>query len=225
MSRSATASRWLLAFVSAPLFAQTLADLDQAATKAHNDWFKLASDLDVRVARMLPCDAQATAAIEETGRAATARIVALTAYTRAAADQAAQDVVMARDIQRVEAARIAGAPADRTDMEAERNAIQSQLTSLGESVRQKLTLTAAFDDLRIIEAMVRDRTNMAATNASAAQSAARLYEDLAKSLEAREVALRKQVTALEDERLRWNGYYTARLARARIECSVTGIGR
>jgi hypothetical protein len=225
MSRSATASRWLLAFVSAPLFAQTLTDLDQAATKAHNDWFKLASDLDVRVARMLPCDAQATAAIEETGRAATARMVAMTAYTRAAADQAAQDVTAAREIQKTEAARITGAPADRTDMEAERNAIQTQLTNLGESVRKKLTLTAAFDELRIIEAMVRDRMNMASTNASASGSAAKLFEDLATSLEHRETGLRKQVTALEDERLRWNGYYTARLARARIECSVTGIGR
>lgn len=225
MSRSATASRWLLACLSAPLFAQTLADLDQAATKAHADWFKLASDLDVRVARMLPCDAQATAAIEETGRAATARMVAMTAYTRAAADQAAQDVTVARDIQKNEAARITGASADRADMEAERNAIQAQLSNLGESVRKKLTLTAAFDELRIIEAMVRDRTNLAATSASASDSAAKLFEDLAKSLEQRETGLRKQITALEDERLRWNGYYTARLARARIECSVTGIGR
>jgi hypothetical protein len=225
MSRYATASRWLLALLSAPLFAQTLADLDQAATKAHNNWFKLASDLDVRVARMLPCDAQATAAIEETGRAATARIVAMTAYTRAAADQASQDVTAARDIQRSEAARITGAATDRADMEAERVAIQTQLTNLGESVRKKLTLTAAFDDLRIIEAMVRDRTTMASTNVSASESASKLFEDLAKTLEQREAALRKQVAALEDERLRWNGYYTARLARARIECSVTGIGR
>jgi hypothetical protein len=110
-------------------------------------------------------------------------------------------------------------------MEAERSAIQSQLSNLGESVRKKITLTAAFDELRIIEAMVRDRTNLAATSASASDSAAKLFEDLAKSLEQRETGLRKQITALEDERLRWNGYYTARLARARIECSVTGIGR
>ncbi len=225
MPRAATVSRYLVALLCAPAFAQGLADLDQAATKAHNDWFKLASDLDVRVARMLPCDAGATAAIEETGRAATARIVALTAYTRAAADQAAQDVGMVREIQKSEVARMSGAAADRTDMEAERAAVQTQLATLGESLRRKLTLTSAFDELRIIEALVRDRTSMAATTASASDSASKLYDDLTKSLEQRESALRKQVSALEDERLRWNGYYTARLARARIECSVTGIGR
>lgn len=225
MSRIATASRWLLAVLCTPLFAQTLADLDQAATKAHNDWFKLAADLDVRVARMLPCDAGATAAIEETGRAATARIVALTAYAKAAADQAAQDAATARDIQRSEAERISGAAADRTDTEAERTAIQTQLTNLSESVRKKLTLTAAHDDLRIIDAMVRDRANMLSTSTSASESAAKLFEELATSLEAREAALRKHLTALQDERTRWNGYYTARLARARIECAVTGIGR
>jgi hypothetical protein len=225
MSRIATASRWLLAALCTPLLAQTLTDLDQAATKAHNDWFNLASDLDIRVARMLPCDAGATAAIEETGRAATARIIAMSTYARAAADQAAQDATTAREIQRSETARISGAGADRTDMDAERTAVQNQLTNLGESVRKKLTLTAAHDDLRIIEAMVRDRSNMVATSASVSESSLKLFEDLATSLEQREAALRKHLTALQDERTRWNGYYTARLARARIECSVTGIGR
>jgi hypothetical protein len=86
-------------------------------------------------------------------------------------------------------------------------------------------LTAASDELRAIEALVRERANLVTSNASSTEGALKQFEDLALSLEAREEALRKQIPALEDQRTKWNGYYTARLARARIECSVTGKAR
>ncbi|MEI9814410.1 MAG: hypothetical protein WDO18_17995 [Acidobacteriota bacterium] len=162
---------------------------------------------------------------KKTGRAATVRIVALTAYTKAAAEQAAQDVSMARQIQRAETAYLTSVGTERTDTELERTDIEAQLTSLAESLRTKGTLTSAYDGLRTIEGTVRNRATMVTTNASAAEGPLKQFEDLAVLLEQREAALRKQITALEEERTKWNGYYTARLARARIECSVTGIGR
>lgn len=124
----------LFALASGAVSAQrNLATLEQSAKKAHTDWLRLASNLEVRVARMLPCSPAATAAIEDVSRAARVRIVALTGYAEAAAEQAAD--------------------------------------------------------------------------------------------ENRRAALRRQVGELFEERSKWNAYYNARLARARLECSATGAGR
>lgn len=124
----------LFAIVSVAASGQkNLTTLEQSAKKAHTEWLRLASNLEVRVARMLPCSPAATAAIEDVSRAARVRIVALTDYAEAAAAQAAD--------------------------------------------------------------------------------------------EKRQTAFRQQVGALFEERSKWNAYYSARLARARLECSVTGAGR
>jgi chromosome segregation ATPase len=216
----------LFALLCGPAWSQSsLSELEQASAIAYSDWFKLASDLDLRLARMLPCDPAAATTIEETGRASTARIVALTAYAKALAEQVSKDAKMARQIQRSETAYLTSVGTERTDTENERAAIDGQLAKLAESVRKKVSLTAASDELRAIEALVRERANLVTSNASSTEGALKQFEDLALSLEAREEALRKQIPALEDQRTKWNGYYTARLARARIECSVTGKAR
>jgi hypothetical protein len=215
---------WAAASVSA--FAQTSSsDLEQAALGTNTTWFTLASSLDVRVARMLPCDGAATAAIEEVNRASTARLVALTAYLKAITDQAAADVVTARQIQREETAYLTAVGTERTDTEQERAGIETQMNNLAESVRKKVSLTAASDELRQIEASVRERANLVTTNASSAEGSLKYFEDFAATLERREAALRKVQASIEEERTKWNGYYTARLARARVECSAMGGGR
>lgn len=216
----------LWAVTATAAFAQTsLSDLEQAALSTNTAWFTVASSLDVRVARMLPCDAAATAAIEEVNRASTARLVALSAYVKAAADQAAADATIARQIQRDETAYLTSVGTERTDTEQERAGIETQITNLAESVRKKVSLTAANDELRQIEASVRERANLVTTNASAAEGSLKYFEDFAATLEKREAALRKIQASLEEERTKWNGYYTARLARARVECSAMGGGR
>lgn len=203
----------------------SLNDLEQSAATTQAQWYGLASVLDTRLTRLLPCDAAVTAAIEDTHRASTARLVALSSYAKAVADQAAQDVAMAKQIQRAEAAYVAGIGAERTDTEQERAGIESQINNLAESVRRKVSLTTSSDDLQALEASVRERANLVVNSASTAEAALPRFESLAVALEKREAALRKQVSALEDERTKWNGYYTARLARARVECTGTGIGR
>lgn len=131
------------------LFAQSrLAVLEQAATQAQQQWFGLASTLDARLTRMLPCDNAAASTIEETHRASTARIAALITYTQGITDQATQDLAMARQIQKSETDYVTGLGTERTDTEQERAGIAGQMTNLAESLRRRVTLTVASDELR-----------------------------------------------------------------------------
>lgn len=200
----------------------SLPDLERAATTAQQQWFGLASTLDTRVSRMAPCDVAAAAAIEETHRASTTRLVALIVYIQAVTEQARQDVARARQIQKSETDYVTGLGAERTDTEQERAAISSQISNLTESVRKRVSLTVASDELRALELSVRERANLVAANATANEASLPRFESLAQALEKREAALRMQVAALEDERVKWNGYYAARAARAQVECTETG---
>jgi membrane-bound lytic murein transglycosylase len=174
---------------------------------------------------MLPCDAGAITTIEETHKASTARMAAVSAYTKALADQAAQDVAIASQIQRTEVDYSMSLSAERTDTEQERAGAETQMRNLAESVRKRVSLTAASDELQALEALVRERANLVGANATATEAVLPRYASLVQALEKREAALRKQVSALEEERTKWNGYYAARLARARVECSSSGMGR
>jgi chromosome segregation ATPase len=211
-----------LAISCIPLCAQALPDLEQAATKAQQQWYALSSTLDTRLQRMLPCDNAAVLAIEETHRASTSRLTALIAYTQGVIAQSAQDVAMARRIQKSETDYATTLAGERTDTEQERAGIASQMTNLSESLRRRVTLTVANDELRALEASVRDRATLVAANVTASEAALPRFDALIQALERRETALRKQITSLEDERVKWNGYYTARLARAQVECTETG---
>ncbi len=199
-----------------------LAGQEQTATQTQQQWFSLASTLDARLTRMLPCDNAAASAIEETNRASIARMVALITYTKGVADQAAQDVTMARRIQKSETDYVTGLGGERTDTEQGREGVASQMTNLVESVRKRVTLTVASDELRALEASVRERATLVTANAAAEEATLSRFESLVQALEKREAALRKQTAALEEERVRWNGYYAARLARAQVECTETG---
>jgi hypothetical protein len=210
-----------LSFVLAPVaVAQTVGELEQAAVKAQTDWFRLASDLDIRIARMLPCDTAATSAIDAVNRASSTRLVAFTTYTSAVAQEATNDAAMAHRMQTT----LETAPA-QPDANAQLTLVQSQLGTLSDSVRRRVSLTTAHDDLRTIEAQIRERANLAATAARSTTNLRGLLIEFTSVLDKRATLLRAQVAALEDERTRWNGYYAARLARARVECSASGLGR
>jgi hypothetical protein len=205
------------------MYAQTsLADLERAATTSQQQWFTLASTMDTRVSRMLPCAPGATAAIEETHQASSTRMLALIAYTKAVADQSAEDLAMARRIQKAETDYTSALAVERTHTEEERAGVASQITNLTESVRKRVSLSAANDELRELEASVKDRATLVAANVSASEAVLPKFEGLVQALEKREAVVRKQVAGLENELFKWNGYYTARLARAQVECSGTG---
>jgi hypothetical protein len=73
--------------------------------------------------------------------------------------------------------------------------------------------------------MIRDRATWASGEASATEQILPLLSALVLAFENREAALRQESTAFEAERVRWNAYYSDRLARARLECTITGGGR
>jgi len=200
----------------------SLSDLEATASKAQEQWFSLASTLDTRLSRMLPCNPAVTTAIEEVQRASTARLAALVDYTKAVAAQASRDVAEARQLQRSQSDALANLKAELADTEQERQGIESQVNALAESVRRRVSLTVAIDELKALEASVRERAALAVTNVAATDGVQPRFDALAQVLVQRETALAKQVAALENERVKWNGYYSARLGRAMVECTETG---
>jgi hypothetical protein len=217
------ASIFVLTCCCGTLSAQnSLSDLELAAKNAQQAWFRLASTLDTRLARMAPCDKAATAAIDETQRASNIRLTAQTAYIRGITDQAAQDLAMARQIQRSESEYAASLGNERADTEEERAGVASQSTNLTESVRKRVSLTVASDELRKLEASIRERAALIAAHTTASEAAQPRFAALVQALQKREAELRRQVVILENERTKWNGYYSARLARALVECAETG---
>jgi hypothetical protein len=201
--------------------ADSLESLEQAAQRSSATWTGLAKDLDARVARLLPCDARATAAITEVSRASDGRLSALAEYLGAAAAHASAETSAARLLLTRETARAAEDPAERADAAAELAAVQKQVDALTSSAKERASLDDAGKSLQQIAAMVKDRATLAdqqPANAATVQAALR---DLVAAFEAREAALKDETVAFEAERARWNGYYAARLARAETECSIT----
>jgi hypothetical protein len=200
---------------------ESLASLEQAAQKSAAAWTVLAKDLDIRVARLLPCDARATAAITEVSRASDSRLTALADYLRAAAANASAETSTTRLLLTRETARATEDPVERADTAAELAAVDKQIDALAAAVKQRPSLDDAYKVLQQIGALVKDRATLAEqqpANAAAVQAALR---DLMAAFEAREAAIKDEAVAFEAERARWTGYYAARLARVQTECSVT----
>ena len=205
--------------------AQALAPLEQTLKTTETAWVTLARDLDNKLARMLPCDAAAATAIQEVATASQARLGALSAYLKAAADNAAADAVAARNIRDGEQGRLVSIPAERTDTEQERAGIESQLRNLADSIRSKPPLAAAEQQLKQLEAMTRERATLAAKQSADGPGLVQMLNALIGALEGRASALRQSAAAVTTEVPRWEQYYAARLARTRTECTVTGGGR
>ena len=202
-----------------------LAPLAQNLKTTETAWLTLARDLDSKLARLLPCDAEAARTIQAVNTASQARLAALTAYLKAAADTAAADVATARNIRDGEQSRLSSIPSERTDTEQERAGIESQLRNLTESVRAKPGLVSAEFQLKQLESMTRERVTLAAKQSADGPGVVEMLNKLIAALERREAALRQSGTAVTAEAQRWEPYYTARLARTRTECTVTGGGR
>ena len=202
-----------------------LAPLEQNMKATETAWVNLARDLDNKLARLLPCDAGAASAIQAVSTASQARLAALTAYSNAAANNAAADVVVARNIRDGEQGRAASIPAERTDTEQERAGIESQLRNIADSVRAKPGLASAEFQLKQLETMTRERAALAGKQVADGPGVVEMLNKLIAALEGREAALRQTTTAVTAEVQRWDQYYAARLARTRTECTVTGGGR
>jgi hypothetical protein len=204
--------------------APDLAALEQTAQKRSLEWEALAKDMNDRMARMLPCDPRAMAAVNEVSRASDARLESLADYLRAASAKAFAETADAKNLLNIEERAAVEVTLERADAGQEQTAVDTQSDALAQSVKQRASLEGPQKLLTEIAAMVRERATVAEQRTISADAAVALLRELVAKFEARDTALREEFAASEAERARWSGYYAARRARAQIECSITQIG-
>lgn len=203
--------------------APDLAALQLTAQQRHTEWERLAKDMNDRMARMLPCDPRALAAVAEVSRASEARLAALSDYFKAVSAKAFGETADARNLLAAEDRRAVEAGLERADAGQEQTAVDTRADSLAQSVRQRPSLEDAKKSLEQIAAIIHQRTGTADQLASAADIGGNLLRGLVAKFEARDAALREEFSAFEQERARWSAYYAARRTRAQLECTITQI--
>jgi hypothetical protein len=204
--------------------ANPLTGFQQAAAKRAAEWATLTSNLEQRVARLLPCDPRGQDAIEETARASEARTVAFTTYWLAVSGRSKSQLDAIRRLQAQEEARKAEWASDRSDAEEELAAVAEQSGFLAISANRlpglanaQQSLTAAAQVLRQIESQIQTRET------TGVESAGEL-RDLLTAGQARQNAIEAQLKFISTEGARWTAYYDARLKRGQIECAITNSG-
>jgi hypothetical protein len=177
-------------------------------------------NLELRVARLLPCDPQARAAIDEVSRASEARSVALTSYWTVASLQSKTQVDAIRGLLSREGERVGDWVVDASQAQADVAFATAQGTSLTLSAAQLPALANPQKDLQVIGEQYRLLEKQAQERAAAH---GRLVEDLRELLntsQARQAAIAERLRTVGVEGQRWSGYYAARQARAQTECSL-----
>jgi hypothetical protein len=198
----------------------SLPALQQSVAQRTAEWNALATNLELRVVRLLPCDPQARAAIEETRRASDARTLALTNYWNQVSSRSKAQVEAIRGLLAKEEAR-AGDWAEDADLaKADVAFATAQSTSLASGVPHLPALANPQKDLEAIAeqySMIEKQTQVRAAGAG------RLLDDLRELLKAsdmRQAAIDERLRTVGVEGQRWGAYYAARQARAQIECSL-----
>jgi chromosome segregation ATPase len=205
----------------APAPADSLSAREALADKKAADWEALAKGLDTKIARMLPCDTRVRSAIEEVSRASQARLAAIANYLNAAAVETKSEAQRARAAIAQQDAAIQALGGERAEVEQWRTALDAQMGDLKESAKRRQALEDALAKLGEIRGMMDARIARLAEEASRRQGARASLDTLASAYDVRERAVDAEVTALAGESARWIEYYTARLARAGTECSIT----
>jgi hypothetical protein len=208
-----------------PPAASALAARETLAQKRAAEWETLAKGVEGKIARMLPCDSRVRGAIEEVSHASQARLAALNDYLQAAAVQAKADAERARTAPASLDSLAKDADVERTEAEQQRAALDAQIADLKESARQRQDLddpAAKLAEIRAMTAAQVDRWQQEAARRVALGGA---LANLAAAYEARQKAMSAELAALREETARWVDYYTARLNRAEIECSITNQAR
>ena len=192
--------------------------------KRYGEWESVAKDLSERMARILPCDPRALAALNEVSRTSEARLAALADYLRAVSGTAFAETAAVRNLLDTEERRAVEVNLERADAGQEQTAVDTQSDTLAQSLKQRASLEDSKKLLDQIAAMIRQRAADSEQRAASADAGVALLRDLIKRFEARDAALREEFAAFEAERTRWNAYYAARRTRAQIECAITQIG-
>ena len=180
----------------------------------------MATNLELRVSRLLPCDLQARAAIEEASRASDARMIALTSYWTVASLQSKTQVEGIRKLLAQEEERVGDEVVDASQARADAAFATAKGTSLASSVSQAPALVNPQKDLEAIAEQYRLLEKQAQERAA---SHGRLIDDLRElrnTSQARQAAIDERLKTVGVEGQRWSAYYVARQARAQTECSL-----
>lgn len=204
--------------------ANSLASLREKAEKTSATWEALAKGLETKIARLLPCDPNSRAAVEEVSRASDARLIAQSAYLKAAAAQAKVDTDAAKRVLAAQAALAGGWNTERAEADQERAAIEALVADLKESMRKRGALVEAERVLIELAKMVNERGAKSDEQASGGGAITGMIGDLVIAFQDRQTAFESEVALLDAESVKWTSYYTARLARATTECSITNPG-
>jgi len=184
-------------------------------------WQKLAQEMESSVARLLPCDAKATATITLAGQASDARLAALAAYLQANQQEAVRESAGAQRVLAAAQSLVSELSAERSDVAQEQSGIDGQLTNLAESLKKRAILGDTQKILQQIQSLAAQRATLAQGGLDRQESFLAAVRSLVTMLQTRESAVKDAQVAYEAERARWTAYYAARLARAQTECSIT----
>lgn len=198
--------------------------LRQAADKTAAGWASLAKGLEPKISTLLPCDPKSRAAVEEVSRASDARLTALSAYLKAAVAAARADTGAAKKVLAAQAALSGGWNTESAEADQERASIEAHVADLKESMRKRGSLAAAEQVLTEIAAMVKDRGQKAAEQATRKDSLNALLGELVVAYQSRQSALENESTGLDAESAKWKAYYSARVSRAITECTIINPG-
>ncbi len=199
-----------------------LAGFEQNAVKRNSEWSTLATNLEQRLGRLLPCDARIRGAIEETGRASEARITALTTYWLALSGKSKNQLDAIRRLMAQEEARKGEWIVDRTEAGQERAAVTEQSNLLAAGVARVPALAGAQSALTATTQAMLPIETQTDERQSTGEVLATELSDLLAASQARQVAIETQLKYISAEGTRWSAYYAARLSRAQTECSITG---
>ena len=201
--------------------ANSPAALQDSAARRTTEWTTLEANLELRLARLLPCDARVRAAIEEVSRAADARTVARTSYWTTISLRSKAQVEAVRGLLAEEEGRAGDWPKDRADAQVDVAAATAQAASLGPSIRQLPALAAPQKSLEAVTQMYRVLEAQSAERANSMGQLVSGLRELLMASEARQATIEDQLKAVGTEGQLWSAYYTARQARAEVECSIT----
>ena len=200
--------------------ANSLPALQDAAAKRTAEWSTLTTGLEVRLARMLPCDPRVRASVDEVARAADTRTVALTSYWNRASIQAKAQMDAIRGLLTLEEQRAEDWAKDKTESAQEVVATNAQAAALKTSLQQ---VPALANPQKSLESLA-ERNQVLAGQAGERETNGDLLVDelrnLLKAGQARQSAIDGQLKSVSAEGQRWSAYYAARQARAQIECVI-----
>lgn len=202
----------------------SLPALQQSVSQRTAEWIALASNLEQRVARLLPCDPQARAAIDEVSRASDARGIALTSYWTMASLQSKTQIEVIRRLLAQDEDRTGDGAADANEARVDVALAAAQRTSLASSVRQVPALAAPQKDLEAIEEEYRLLEKQAQERAAGGGQLLDDLRELLKASRARQAAIDERLKTVGVEGQRWSAYYAARQARAQVECALVNPG-